>query len=152
MGNCLIVLEKAVRILKTDMKFLECKSSIKVNQVSSEFSQNAISDEVSDVKYLDPEDELRLLPAVSPLPVKKIKKKVQFADDGLEDSRVVRIKLVLTRQKLQEMLGKGGISVDHMITEVQKEEDTYGFESNERGDAAVPKGWSPALESIPEVN
>ncbi|KAI3447463.1 hypothetical protein Pfo_004128 [Paulownia fortunei] len=163
MGNCLVLQEKVVRVMKTDGKILEYKSPIKVHQVLSEFSHHAISDKLPVVKHLHPNAEMLqghlyyLLPLpVPPPPIKKKKKAVHFSDDVLEDAGqatgVVRIKLVISKQELQAMLSTGGISVADVISKVWKEESTNKAKSYDRDDVVISKGWSPALESIPEVN
>lgn len=164
MGNCLVLQEKVVKVMKTDGKILEYKSPIKVHQVLSEFSQHAISDKLPVVKHMHPNAEMLqdhlyyLLPLpVPPQPIKKkTKKVVRFSDEILEDATpatgVVRIKLVISKKELREMLSKGGISVDDMIPKLQKEESTIKAESYDGDDDVISKGWSPALERIPEVN
>ncbi|KAL7092228.1 hypothetical protein ACP275_12G152800 [Erythranthe tilingii] len=160
MGNCLVLEEKIVRVMKTDGKILEYKSPIKVHQILSEFSNHAISDKLPVLKHLHPNTEMvqnhlyYLLPP--PLPIKtttatktKKKKTVRFSDDVIDNHEnratgsVVRIKLVISKKELQAMLINGGVSVDDLISnQMQKEESTNG--------RAV--SLSPALESIPEVN
>ncbi|KAI3471815.1 hypothetical protein Pfo_028468 [Paulownia fortunei] len=165
MGNCLVLQEKTVvNVMKTDGKIIEYKSPIKVHQVLSEFSHHAISDKLPVVKHLHPNAEMlgghlyHLLPLpVAPQPTEKKKKAVRFSDDVVEEARqttgVVRIKLVISKQELQAMLGKGGVSVEDMISQVQKEPSTNKIQSIERDDGNMSsKGWLPALESIPEVN
>ncbi|PIN25681.1 hypothetical protein CDL12_01560 [Handroanthus impetiginosus] len=163
MGNCLVLQEKSVRVMKTDGKIIEYKSPIKVHQVLSEFSHHAISDQLPVVKHLHPNAEMiqghlyYLLPLpVAPQPAKK-KKTVRFSDDIVEKSEktsgVVRIKLVISKQELQTLLGKGGVPVQETITQAQKEPiSTNKIESTDRDGNMSPKGWLPALESIPEVN
>ncbi|KAK4392067.1 hypothetical protein Sango_1984500 [Sesamum angolense] len=68
-------------------------------------------------------------------------------DDSRRPAGVVRIKLVISKQELQEMLCKGGVSVD-MISKVQNEEI---IKSHDRDAVNISKGWSPVLESIPEA-
>lgn len=162
MGNCLVLQEKVVRVMKPDGKILEYKSPIKVHQVLSKFSHHAISDKLPVVKHLHPDTEMvqghlyYMLPL--PVPIKttkmtKKKKTVRFSDDvrkyddqGEAATGVVRIKVVISKKELQAMLSKGGISVDDMISKVKKEEGN-------RDDDVISRGsWSPALESIPEVN
>ncbi|EYU38637.1 hypothetical protein MIMGU_mgv1a020563mg [Erythranthe guttata] len=160
MGNCLVLEEKIVRVMKTDGKILEYKSPIKVHQILSEFSNHAISDKLPVLKHLHLNTEMvqnhlyYLLPLPPPIKTTtttktKKKKTVRFSDDVIENHEnratgsVVRIKLVISKKELQAMLINGGVSVDDLISnQVQKEESTNG-----RG-----VSLSPALESIPEVN
>ncbi|XP_057777924.1 uncharacterized protein LOC130996648 [Salvia miltiorrhiza] len=132
MGNCLVVEQKSVSVMKTDGKIIEYKSPIRVHQILSEFSHHAISDKLPVVKHLHPNTELLggrlyyLLPLpAAPQPAKK-KKRVRFSEDVVEEERrratgAVRIKLVITKQELQAMLAKKGVSVEQMISQVQKE-------------------------------
>ncbi|KAL3623403.1 hypothetical protein CASFOL_032219 [Castilleja foliolosa] len=154
MGNCLVLQEKVVRVMKPDGKILEYKSPIKVHQVLSEFSHHAISDKLPVTKHMNPNADMHqghlyyLLPLLVPSqqPVKKTKKKVRFSDDvkggdGVATSGVVRIKLVISKQELQAMmLSNGGlVSVDDMIiSEVQKEVNRNTDESCDDKDDAMP--------------
>ncbi|KAL2229305.1 uncharacterized protein LOC105161812 [Sesamum indicum] len=114
MGNCLVLQENVVRVMKADGKIIQYKKSpIEVDQVLSKFSHHEVS-----------EDEHHRL------------------------AGVVRIKLVISKQELQEMLRIGGVSVDDMISKVQKEEI---IKSYDRDAVMISKGWSPVLESIPEA-
>lgn len=67
------------------------------------------------------------------------------AGRGEEEEGVVRIKLVLSRQEVEEMLRQGGISRGTMMSllhrEVSKNCSTEKRRSSE---------WKPALERIPE--
>lgn len=161
MGNCLVLEEKSVSVTKTDGKIIEYKAPITVQEVLSEFSHHAISDNLPVVRHLHPNTPLLrgrlyyLLPLpVAPQPPKK-KKKVRFSEDVVEEERrtsgVVRIKLVITKQELQAMLEKEGVSVEDVISRVQKEPIKITGSDLDGGSMAL-KGRSPALESIPELN
>lgn len=96
------------------------------------------------------------MPPPQPSPKKVNKKRVRFAepdhdDDQVEDKgdEVVRIKLVLSKQELKDIVQKGGISVREVLSLVQGK----GMD----GDVDVctrvndgSHGWKPALETIPE--
>ncbi|KAL2250784.1 uncharacterized protein LOC105174061 [Sesamum indicum] len=158
MGNCLVIEEKTVKVMKTDGKIIEYKSPIKVHQVLSEFSHHAISDKLPVVKHLHPNAEmlgghlyyLLPLPVPVPAPSPKKKKTVRFSDEVVEGARrapeVVRIKLVISKQELQAMMGSGGVSVEDVIAQVQREGSINKIESGDTD------RWLPDLESIPEVN
>ncbi|KAL6514364.1 hypothetical protein OROHE_019106 [Orobanche hederae] len=171
MGNCLVLEEKLVRVIKTDGKILEYKSPIKVHRLLSEFSHHAISDTLPVIKHMHPNaDMLRgrlyyLLPLQGPpsqlQPIKKKKKRVRFSDDVRElgdeiDGKAARIKLVIGREELRAVLSNEGVSVDDMIIyKVRKEENTTKAESCCDGDDhnnVISKKWSPCLKSIPEGN
>lgn len=126
MGNCLVLQQiNVVKIMKTNGKILEYKTQtpIKVEEVL-------------------------------PLPSSpKERKKVRFADPEVQDvqkSSAVRIKLVISKQKLQEMLDNGGISVENMLSLVHGENGMDGEDLCKKSDDACA-GWKPVLQSIPEV-
>lgn len=133
MGNCLVLQQNMVRIMKTDGKILEYKTPIKVEQILADFSGHAISDSQQVLKHLQPNTKLLssqlyylvpLPPSTPPTPSPKSRKKVRFAIPEVEDvekSSVVRIKLVISKQKLHDMLQNGGISVDKMLSLVNSE-------------------------------
>lgn len=163
MGNCLVLHEKSVSVMKTDGKIIEYKAPIKVHQVLSEFSHHALSDKLPVVKHLHPNTEMiqghlyYLLPLpVAPQPTerKKEKKRVRFLEDIEEKeeerraSGVVRIKLVITKQELQAILRKEGVSVEDMLSQ----KPIKIGDINEDGGNISLKGWLPALESIPELD
>jgi hypothetical protein len=117
-----------VKIMKTDVKVLEYKTPMKVE----------------DAKDLN-------LPSPSSSP--KGIKKVRFADPEVQDvqkSSVVRIKLVISKQKLQDMLENGGISVEKMLSLAHGEKGIDGDDLCKKSDD-VDQGWKPVLKSIPEV-
>ncbi|KAL0910450.1 hypothetical protein M5K25_021436 [Dendrobium thyrsiflorum] len=58
----------------------------------------------------------------------------------------VRIKLVISKQELKEMIRNGNFSIGGLISGLSAEE-SRDFEGELRS-----LGWSPALESIPEGN
>ncbi|BAT85869.1 hypothetical protein LR48_Vigan03g243300 [Vigna angularis] len=154
MGNCLVLQEKVVRIMKTDGKILEYKTPIRVEEVLLQFSGHAVSESLTVVRYLEPQTKLvrgQLYHLVAlPPPSPKTNKKVRFADPEVQDvqkSNVVRIKLVISKQELQDMLQNGGFSVSNMLSLV----DEVKVEDLSQKNDDVSQGWKPALESIPEV-
>ncbi|KAG8376726.1 hypothetical protein BUALT_Bualt09G0093800 [Buddleja alternifolia] len=163
MGNCIVHQTKLVKVMKTDGKILEYKSPIKVHQILSEFSHHAVSDELPVVKHMHPNDEMLrghlyyLLPLPVPpvTPTKNKKKKtVRFADDVIEleakqATGAVRIKLVISKQELQEMLAKEGVSLEDMICKAQKETSTNKLEGVDTDCDIISRGWSPGLEKCP---
>ena len=162
MGNCIVLQEKVVRVMKSDGKILEYKAPIKVHQVLNQFPGHAISKSLPVLHHLHPNTRLLkgqlyyLVPPPQPSPKKVNKKRVRFAepdhdDDQVEDKgdEVVRIKLVLSKQELKDIVQKGGISVREVLSLVQGK----GMD----GDVDVctrvndgSHGWKPALETIPE--
>uniref|UniRef100_A0A5B6ZBW8 Uncharacterized protein n=1 Tax=Davidia involucrata TaxID=16924 RepID=A0A5B6ZBW8_DAVIN len=159
MGNCLVLQEKAIKVLKTDGKVLEYKAPIKVHQLLSEFAGHAISDTIPVFRHLRPDTELLggHLYYLLPLPVlvpppESDKKMLRFSNPQLEPGQgtgVVRIKLVISKQELEVMLRKGGVSIDDLVSQLQNKQNGANKFDDENGKW---KGWKPVLESIPEVN
>ncbi|XP_008243571.1 PREDICTED: uncharacterized protein LOC103341796 [Prunus mume] len=158
MGNCLVMQENITKIMRPDGKILEYRADMKVYQVLSEFSGHAISETAPVYQHLRPDTKLlggRLYYLVPlPLPPKKAsQKKVRFANPEVEaeqETKVVRIKIVISKQELQEMLRKGGVSVDDLVSQLQS--DRSIDKTNSFNDDGNCEGWKPVLESIPEAN
>lgn len=131
MGNCLVLQQiNVVKILKTNGKILEYKTQTPIKA----------------------EKVLPSPPSPSPSSPKG-RKKVRFADPEVQDvqkNSAVRIKLVISKQKLQEMLDNGGISVEKMLSLVHGENGMDGEDLCKKSDDACA-GWKPVLQSIPEV-
>lgn len=138
-----------------DGKILEYKAPLQVHQVLSEFAGHSISDGLPVRRHLPSNTEMRgghlyyLLPP--PLPSSNTDVKASNTSNPMVDADhgkgVVRIKMVITKQELRDMLAKGGLSVDQLISQLQKKQsaDSVGGDANE-----TYRGWKPALESIPE--
>ncbi|KAF8396404.1 hypothetical protein HHK36_018023 [Tetracentron sinense] len=128
MGNCLVLQEKVIKIMKMDGKFLEYQPPLQVHQVLSEFSGHAISDTLSVVRRLRPDTKMRtgrtyyLLPPPL-LPSTEVAKRMSILSNTIKEAAdgtgVVRIKIVITKQELKEMLRKGGVLVDKMVPQLQ---------------------------------
>lgn len=156
MGNCLVLQGNVIKIMKSDGKILEYQAPIKVQQVLSDFCDHAIADSLQAFQHLLPDTNLLggrlyyLVPLQLPSPAKK--KKVRFSipedqevKDVQEKTSVVRIKLVISKQELEEMLRKGGVSVDDMVSQLHGQQRVQTVD--------IPDGvntWKPVLESIPE--
>ncbi|KAL5206376.1 hypothetical protein ABZP36_034585 [Zizania latifolia] len=115
MGNCLVIQDRNKEIKIMSMDDGEILSSlVKVRQ-----AHGAVSD-----------DEL---------PAAHMRQK-RVDDPGA----VVRVKLVVSKQELKKMLlHKEGISLDDMVSLMQKQEADDQLQDGCRG-------WRPALQSIPE--
>ncbi|GAV66886.1 DUF4228 domain-containing protein [Cephalotus follicularis] len=162
MGNCLVLQGNVIKVIKSDGKVLEYKAPIKVHQLLSQFSGHAISDSTfPNIRPLRPDAKLiggnvyHLVPLPMPTP-KVSKKKVRFSkpevlEDGQQSSGVVRIKLVITKKELQEILQKGGVvSIDDMVSQLQSKQSIQRVVTVD--DDKHREGWKPVLESIPEAN
>ncbi|XP_059643244.1 uncharacterized protein LOC132285092 [Cornus florida] len=166
MGNCLVVEENMIKVMKADGEVLEYEAPIKVHQVLSEFSGHTISDTLPVVRRLRLDSELvgghlyYLLPA--PLEVDN-KKVLRFSNPVVEAAGqagtggVVRIKMVISKQELEAMLRKGGaLSSNDMVSQLLKKQSStndmvdHDFDGDDGNENC--RGWKPALESIPEVN
>ncbi|KAG1369694.1 hypothetical protein COCNU_15G000600 [Cocos nucifera] len=144
MGNCLVLQDKKmIKIIRMDGKILRYQSPLKAYQILSEFPEHAISDALPVVHHLDPTTDMRsgrlyhLLPLTTPI-----------KETGLRTG-VVRIKLVISKQELEDLLLKGGVTLDSMMSLIGQRQP-----SNRRSGDGEEKciGWRPALESIPEGN
>ncbi|XP_041996866.1 uncharacterized protein LOC121746963 [Salvia splendens] len=136
MGNCIVLQENVMK--KYGYQILEHNSPIKVDQHAS----------CDEVKSMHPNVQNQMH-----FPIKTKKKTVRGLDrifeGGDEGSRVARIKLVISKKELQEMLSEGGeISVDGLILKMKNHQEiTDKVESS----VNIGKGWFPALETIPEI-
>ncbi|XP_010912297.1 uncharacterized protein [Elaeis guineensis] len=146
MGNCLVLQEKKViKIMRMDGKILSYQSPLIVHQVLSEFPGHAISDTLPAIDHLDPATDMRcgqlyyLIPSKTPI-----------KETGGTGTGVVRIKLVISKQELKDLLLKGGVTFDSMISLVQRGPSNNNSTSGDGEEKCI--GWRPALESIPEGN
>ncbi|OMO82231.1 hypothetical protein CCACVL1_12015 [Corchorus capsularis] len=133
MGNCLVLEDKVIKVMKTD-----------------------------GLQHLRPDAKLLggqlyyLIPIPSPSQKSK-KKKVRFSDPEVTDEQgspagVVRIKLVISKQELQELLQKEGVSVRDVVSQIQSKESTKAMDTSESDGGDDCRGWKPVLESIAEAN
>ncbi|XP_022133156.1 uncharacterized protein LOC111005826 [Momordica charantia] len=163
MGNCLFVEEKPIRIMKSDGKILEYKSPTRVFQVLSDFSGgHAIADAVPVTHHLHHSAKLLsghlyfLIPTDSaPEAEEKPKKAVRFAvpeketgEGEISGGRAIRIKVVMTKKELEEMIENGGIWGDEMMSKIKSSGEISCRDELEKEEL---QRWKPALESIPET-
>ncbi|KAI3852704.1 hypothetical protein MKW92_010659 [Papaver armeniacum] len=154
MGNCLITqVNESVEVMKTDGSILEYKAPLEVHQVLSEFAGHAISDTPPVHHHLWPHAEMfnsgysdtekKLHGSIKP----RNKHRTRTC------TNVARIKVVITKRELKEMLSKNGIvssSFQEIISQNHNKE-TSKQDSYTVDDAENCKGWRPILDSIPEV-
>ncbi|XP_074567125.1 uncharacterized protein LOC141823789 [Curcuma longa] len=137
MGNCLALEKKVIKIMKTDGEKLQHQSPWKAQQVLNMFPGHAISETVLPrITYLDPTMSMRHLP-----PEK------QLSERGAEDG-FIRIKMVITKRQFRDMLRKGGVSPDGMLSFGRRERS--GASGGAPGEKARSIEWRPTLQSIPE--
>lgn len=150
MGNCLAQQEKLIQVMKTDGKILEYKAPLKVHQVLSEYAGHSISQTLPVIQHLWPDADMHggQLYYLFPLPVPSLELDKEYRNTK-EDSRAVRIKLVIRRQDL-EMLSKGGVSVEEMISRLKNQKSVDSLQTLDGESNRNRKGWKPALQSIPE--
>ncbi|GAB4856388.1 hypothetical protein Ancab_014308 [Ancistrocladus abbreviatus] len=136
MGNCLRAQKQIVKVVKMDGKILEYRAPIKVHQVLSNFTGHAIADILPASGHLQPNTELvggrfYYLVPLQMQPSKVRRKKVSFLnleERGKGDSTGLRVKLVIRKQELMEMIENGVISVNRMASQPQNEENENGID------------------------
>ncbi|KAJ4835894.1 hypothetical protein Tsubulata_006153 [Turnera subulata] len=140
--------DRVLQVVKTDGKILEFRAPILVKDILLYFSGSGIgmSKEALD-KHLPPNYELKLgetyyiLPSLSAVVKTTASTVCQAKADRGETKGVKRIKVVITKQELQQLLEKQ-VSVEEILLGVGKTSSTASLDS--------PKIWKPKLESIPE--
>ncbi|KAL5710648.1 hypothetical protein ACHQM5_021187 [Ranunculus cassubicifolius] len=145
MGNCLVLENKFVKVMKIDGKVLGYQTPLKVHQVLSDCIRHAISDTLPVQIPLSPDSSMRsghlyyLLPP--PLRSKDVKSTKKEPTQG---TGLVRVKIVITKQDLKDMLAKGVLSVDEIVSRLQNKESSDSISNRNCS------GWKPDLHSIPE--
>lgn len=157
MGNCLALQENLVQVMKTDGKILEYKAPLKVHQVLSEYSGHAISHTLQVTQHLCPDAKLRAgqLYYLLPVPLSSMELDKEYTNTkkevaGKENCGAVRIKLVIRKQDLEEMLSKGG-TIEDVILQLQNNQMVDSFKSLDADASKNSRGWKPVLPSIPEA-
>ncbi|KAK6944062.1 PADRE domain [Dillenia turbinata] len=159
MGNCLVLQQQVIRIVKTDGKVMEYKAPIKVHQVLSDFSGYAISDMLPVLQHLRPETEMHSgqLYYLIPLPPSSVELEKKLLNiskpekKAEQETGILRIKLVISKQELKEMLSKGRISADDILSRLPNKEKITWIDRFNNEDDGRCRGWMPKLESIPEI-
>ncbi|KAK3447060.1 uncharacterized protein LOC108957407 [Eucalyptus grandis] len=81
------------------------------------------------------------------------KAKVSFLDQRIEDYEEAgpsRVKLIISRRELQQMLQEGAVSVgDRGLLLLEREQTLQKVNIDDRGHC---EGWKPILQSIPELD
>ncbi|KAI3874437.1 hypothetical protein MKX03_004767 [Papaver bracteatum] len=172
MGNCLITqVTESIEMMKTDGSILKYKAPLEVHQVSSEFAGHAISDTPPVHHHIWPHAEMfsgslyyllppALLPPSSPSisgysgTEKKSHGSIKPRNKHRTrtSTNVARIKVVISKRELKEMLSEKGIvssSFQEIISQNHNKE-TSKQDSYTVDDAENCKGWRPILDSIPE--
>lgn len=164
MGNCLVLYghnrvscfadvettkkRDIVQILKSDGEIFEFSTPVLVKDVLRKFSGFGIALARKNPLHLPPDFWLKLgsryhlIPSVEEL-------------ESVEESRVVdkedgvrRIKVVITKKQLQDLLSKEVLAAD--ILSVLRSETYEGDDDDDDDDDSSTRIWKPKLESIPE--
>lgn len=168
MGNCLVLQEKPIKVMKTDGELLEYRAPMKVHQLLSQYSScHAISKTFPVIQHLRAETDMLsghlyyLLPLPVPSPDFDNQKNLRYSNpkeitgDQKNSGSVVRIKLVISKQELELMLRKGGVlSVSEMVSELHNKQsaNAVDYKTDYSDGNGSCKGWKPVLQSIPEIN
>ncbi|CAN0847043.1 Uncharacterized protein At1g66480 [Linum grandiflorum] len=158
MGNCMVVEEKVLKVMRPDGKILEYSTPILAHEVLSDFPAAASDSSSVQQHILIPDAKLlggKLyflvpIPCSTPqLAVKVKKQSIKMEEESEEKSGggVVRIKLVISKQELEELLKRGGVSMRDMVSHLQGQQQQKEEEEEENDD-----DWKPSLESIPELD
>ncbi|XP_059669400.1 uncharacterized protein LOC132314571 [Cornus florida] len=136
---------KVLRVVKTDGKVLEFSKPLRVENLLVEFSGSGVSVSKEAFQCLPPNYELKLgrIYYLLPLPgsVTAINPAGVSSIDCTEQKRAVkRIKMVVTKRQLQDLLSKK-VSVEDVLS---------GMERKRRRPIDSSVSWKPKLESIPE--
>ncbi|KAM1070415.1 hypothetical protein ACFX13_002258 [Malus domestica] len=137
MGNYLVLSkeDKVLRVLKTDGKVLEFRAPTLVKDILSNFSGVGISLSKQASEQLSPDYKLKL---------GKVYYMIPLPSSAENDSAATRrIKIVVTKQRLQELLTKQ-ISVEEVLSASGPEKKA----SSSCVDSS--KIWKPKLKSITE--
>lgn len=136
---------RVLQIVKMDGKVLEFSRPMIVKDILENFSGSAIGLSREATDHLPPNYELKIGKIYYLLPSKSSVCTASPADvsstpDGEKPSGVKRIKIVITRQQLQDLLTKQ-ISVQDVLSGTEKQTCKSMDHST---------NWTPKLESIPE--
>ncbi|KAK8481606.1 hypothetical protein V6N13_077208 [Hibiscus sabdariffa] len=143
MGNCWALLrprdakgkpnQNVIRVVKMDGKMLEFKAPLLVKDVLVKYSGSGIGLSKTVSPHLLRNYELKTGKVYYILPASDSSSSVA---DTLQAGGVRRIKVVITKQELQQLLNKQ-VSVAEVLAGLEKEK---------------PRNWKPKLESILEEN
>ncbi|XP_028790721.1 uncharacterized protein LOC114746658 [Neltuma alba] len=144
MGNCVALCDPRlgsalakqggiVRVLKPDGKMLEFSTPIAVKQILQDFPALIVCVSKEASEPLSPDHKLKAGRSYYLLP------HLSFLGNTDEDSGTKRLKIVITKQQLQQLVSKQ-ISLEDVLSDVQ-------FRTVD-----LPSNWRPQLDSIPEGN
>ncbi|KAH8487726.1 hypothetical protein Peur_068984 [Populus x canadensis] len=131
--------EKVLHVVKTDGKVLEFSAPILVKDIAVNFPGSGIGLTNEAIEHLPPSYELKLGNVYHVLPPPPGTSPVVDREEEASSGGVKRIKVVITKQQLQQLLKK----------EISLEEVLLGLEQKSSS-LDSPRNWKPKLESIPE--
>ncbi|KAF8008365.1 hypothetical protein BT93_K2133 [Corymbia citriodora subsp. variegata] len=157
-GNCVSCVRistrqqgKVLQIVKLDGKVTELTTPVLVKDLSTKLGGSGIGVSRGDSKRLLPNHKLELGKAYYVLPADATA--ATMSPEGVpslagqseqSDSVKRRIKIVITKQQLQQLLSKS-VSVEEVLGGIEKGTcQNRGLHS--------PRNWRPRLDSIPEGN
>ena len=157
MGNCYALCKpstdvttkhgKVLQIVKMDGKILQFSSPILVKDMLVNFSSSGIGLSKEASEHLPPNYELKLgkvyylLPSLSSVGTTSPADNMSSSADKEKDNGVRRIKIVITKKQLQELLAKQA-SVEDVVSGLERKTCNNAFDSR--------TSWKPKLESISE--
>lgn len=127
--------ERVLQVVKMDGKVLEFSTPTIVKDILVNFSGTGIGLSKEASEHLPPNYELKTGKVYYMLPAD-----ISSTPHDDVDIGVKRIKIVITKQQLQDLLTKQ-ISVEDVL---------LGLEKQTCDSLDSPKNWKPKLESIPE--
>ncbi|XVF10167.1 hypothetical protein REPUB_Repub07fG0159400 [Reevesia pubescens] len=151
-GSCLIAFKakpdnKVLQVVKMDGKILEFGAPLLVKDVLMKFSGSGIGLSKTVTQHLPLNYELNMgrvyfiLPSLDPVGAVTPESNSSMADTQ-QSGGVKRIKVVITKQELHQLLTKQ-ISVEEVLAGLEKR----------KGNLVVsPRNWKPKLQSILEEN
>ncbi|KAL0317931.1 UNVERIFIED_CONTAM: hypothetical protein Sangu_2207400 [Sesamum angustifolium] len=137
---------KVLQVVKMDGKVLEFTAPVRVKEVLMNFEGFNVKSSRKSSKHLPPSFEMKLggtyylLPSEAPVQLKNTVAAVPVKAEPEQNTAVKRIKVVITKKQLQDLLAKK-ISVEKII---------LGTDKTCSVDSAA--NWKPTLTSIPEEN
>ncbi|XP_006663219.1 uncharacterized protein OB11G0041L07_1 [Oryza brachyantha] len=134
MGNCLVIQDrdKEIKIVAVDGgEILKLQQGVSLaGRTILPPSHGIVSDDGDAALEAQQQQQQHLFRA-----------KAAAAVDADGGGGVVRVKMVISKQQLKKMLHKDAISLDDMVTMMQREASQQEMSC---------RGWRPALRSIPE--
>ncbi|KAK0593336.1 hypothetical protein LWI29_034908 [Acer saccharum] len=140
--------KKVLRIVKMDGKLLEMKSPVKVEEILRSFSCSGIGVSEKASEFLPLNYQLKLGKVYYVIPsINSDKEKAVEAEAEAKAGGVKRIKVVITKKQLQQLLEKQ-LSMEEVLLAVGRRSSSS---SSASWDVKSPtSNWKPKLQAIPE--